>query len=113
MWKKLSLKVTSLVVHNAPAAFGVFTKEIKASHTVQTALRGETDFLLAFVKNKEQLLPVIEYLSGGIGKGDVVVWLAYPKKSSKLSEDLSRDEGFQPLGTIGMYSTTPYYRAAL
>jgi hypothetical protein len=107
MWKKLSLKSTSLLVHNAPAAFGAYLKEIKSSHTVQTTLSGETDFLLAFVKNKEQLQPVTAYLSGSVGAGDTTVWLAYPKKSSKLSEDLSRDEGFQPLGTVGMLTSTP------
>lgn len=33
--------------------------------------------------------------------GDAVVWLAYPKKSSPLFEDLSRDHGWQPVEDAG------------
>jgi hypothetical protein len=102
MWKKLSLKCTSLYALNAPASFGKHLAELHGTHRVHEKLSsGPQEFLVAFLKNQEELRSILAKFSQLVAEGDAVVWCAYPKKSSKLSEDLSRDVGFQPLGELG------------
>ena len=58
-------------------------------------------FLLAFVTKREE----ITRLAKAIGKkaeGDAIIWMAYPKGSSKrLTCDFNRDNGWSPLGAVG------------
>ena len=100
MWKKLQLKSASLIVLNAPAVFKSYVKEIEKSHTVNTSLVPGVDFVLAFVASQDQLPEITSFIAKSI-PGDPTIWFAYPKKSSKLSRDISRDHGFAAVGNIG------------
>ncbi len=58
-------------------------------------------FLLAFVTQRDE----IAHLAEDVGKkaeGDAIIWMAYPKGSSKrLTCDFNRDTGWSPLGAVG------------
>lgn len=100
MWKKLQLKSSSLVVLNAPTIFRPYMKELDKSHTIHTSPESGVDFVLAFVTSQDQLPSITSFISREI-PDDPTVWFAYPKKSSKLAKDISRDHGFAAVGKIG------------
>jgi hypothetical protein len=58
------------------------------------------DWLLLFVKNKEQLqehyIKIKPFISS-----DTIFWIAYPKKSGKIRTDLSRDKGWDVIYANG------------
>jgi hypothetical protein len=56
----------------------------------------DADVLLAFVASQAELSEFVPDLLAGYRDG-AALWLAYPKKSSKIKTDLSRDAGWPPL----------------
>lgn len=57
---------------------------------------GPVDVLLVFVKSKEDISTVVDQaISSLASKG--VLWFAYPKKSSGIKTDITRDSGWAPL----------------
>lgn len=59
-------------------------------------------WVLIFVKTKKELKEQIDKVLPLIS-GDVPVWFAYPKKSSKrFKSDISRDSGWERLGDHNM-----------
>ncbi len=59
------------------------------------------DFGLAFARTKAELDRVSQALSEK-ARGDALLWLAYPKQSSKLySCDFNRDQGWDALEAAG------------
>ncbi len=58
-------------------------------------------FLLAFVTKQEEITRLAKAI-GKKSKGDAIIWLAYPKGSSKRFRcDFNRDSGWATLGTVG------------
>ena len=103
IWRKLNLKEQpEILVSCAPASFEPAIDELEhvGVHRTLSDLAAIT-FLLAFVTKREE----IERLAQAIGKkaeGDAVIWMAYPKGSSKRLEcDFNRDTGWSPLGQVG------------
>ena len=59
------------------------------------------DFVKVFVKTCADINAMIKKVTNKLDT-DAVLWFAYPKKSSKrYASDISRDEGWQPLGDAG------------
>ncbi len=57
---------------------------------------GPVDVLLVFVKSKEDISTVVDQAISSLRpKG--VLWFAYPKKSSGIKTDISRDSGWEKL----------------
>lgn len=103
VFTKLNLKdQAEIVVIDPPASF-----EPELASLEGVAVRRSLDdaarvqFSLAFVTQQKQ----IDALAGQIaarGEGDVVVWFAYPKGSSKRYRcDFNRDTGWGSLGAAG------------
>lgn len=103
LFKKLNLKdQTEVVVIDAPASFEA---EIAALEGI--AVRRSVDevervqFSLAFVTRQEQINQAAAQIVQEMD-GDVVVWFAYPKGSSKrYTCDFNRDTGWDSLGAAG------------
>lgn len=58
-------------------------------------------FVLAFAEMKSDLTKRIDSVKDHLTE-DAVLWFAYPKKSSKqYRSDITRDQGWQPLGDLG------------
>jgi hypothetical protein len=103
LFKKLNLKdQTDILVLNAPDSL---EPELRALEGVTVrrdpAKLAKIDFGIAFV----QTLPEVEAAAAAIlpkALGDAVVWLAYPKLSSKRYRcEFNRDNGWAALGAAG------------
>ena len=69
--------------------------------TVRRRLGRSEAFVLAFVRSAAELAERAPKAAALVDDG--VLWVAYPKKSSKrYTSDLSRDDSWQPLGDLGM-----------
>ena len=103
VFEKLQLKgQKDIVVLNAPKSFEPELSRLKGV-TVHRAAKGlkEIPFALAFVMTQEEVEAAALALTP-LAQGDAVVWLAYPKGSSKqYKSTINRDSGWQSLGAAG------------
>ena len=89
--KKLRLERSRrTLVLSAPDSFGGAFGEIATSG------RGPFDVVLAFVASSKALARVAPRVIAALAEGGAL-WMAYPKKSSGVVTDLSRDVGWAPL----------------
>ena len=64
--------------------------------TVSESLVGPLDWVQVFVRSSAELAAVVPGLVASI-EPEGQVWISYPKGSSKLQTDLTRDRGWEPL----------------
>ena len=100
---KLNLKGhAEVVIVNAPASFEPEIASLRGV-AVRRALSEakQVDFSLAFVTKQKE----VDSLAKAIGRkasGDAIVWLAYPKGSSKkYTCEFNRDTGWAAMGEAG------------
>jgi hypothetical protein len=101
LFKKLNLAaVRSIHVLNAPASFDVELQMLDGV-AVKRKAAGKVTFAVAFVKTiKEVEQATVQLTNAAVG--DAVLWMAYPKSTSKtLSCEFNRDTGWQALGQAG------------
>jgi hypothetical protein len=103
LFNKLNLKgQNEIVVLNAPESFGRELDALRgvAVHRDASAL-DSVDFAIAFVTSNAELQAASDALLGK-ARGDAVVWMAYPKGTSKkYRSEINRDSGWAPLGAAG------------
>ena len=101
LFKKLNLGDARVVhVLDAPDSF---EPEVRALDDVEVlrTIEGPVAFAIAFVKTKAAVAAAAAAL-GAAAQGDAVVWMAYPKGTSrKYTCEFNRDTGWQPLGDLG------------
>jgi hypothetical protein len=103
LFSKLNLKSqTEIVVLNSPESF---EPELTALSGVAVLREleptGNTTFLLAFVTKQEEV-DEIATIAVAKTQGDTLIWLAYPKGSSKNYKcEFNRDDGWAMLGNLG------------
>ena len=103
VWSKLNLKdQAEIVVVNAPSSF---ESEIAALDgvTVRRKAAGakRIAFFLGFVTTHKELDALAKVL-GKKTDGDAVVWVAYPKSTSRTyTSEIARDTGNDALGEAG------------
>jgi hypothetical protein len=101
LFKKLSLTTqTKIHVLNAPDSF---EPELAALGRIGVVRRlsGKPVFVLAFATRRAELDKISAALVR-VCEGDAVLWIAYPKGSSKKYRcDFNRDSGWQVLGEAG------------
>ena len=111
IWRKLNLKEQrEILVSCAPASFEAAIDELEDVQVHRTLSEGASDpawgpaaitFLLAFVTTREEIKRLAKVI-GKKAEGDAIIWMAYPKGSSKRFKcDFNRDTGWSPLGTVG------------
>ncbi len=61
-----------------------------------TTLDGRFDWIQVFVRTSAELADIVKPVTAAI-EADGRVWICYPKGSSKIQTDLTRDKGWQPL----------------
>lgn len=101
LFKKLNLG-THTVIHvlDAPASF---ESELSALQGVdiRRSIAGPAQFVLAFATTQAQL-DAASNAAVKAADGDVVIWIAYPKSSSrKYRCEFNRDSGWTVLGAAG------------
>jgi len=103
IWKKLNLKDQSTVfVLNAPSSFEQSIKSLSGvAVNRKLSSAPAISFLVAFLTEREEIAKIAKTLVKK-AEGDAVIWIAYPKRSSKrYTCNFSRDSGWEPLGEAG------------
>jgi hypothetical protein len=101
LFKKLNLGAQSVIhVLNAPPSF---ESELAALDgvTVKRSVTGRSHFAMAFVVTQADLEAASAKLLKAC-EGDVVLWMVYPKGTSKKYKcEFNRDSGWRTLGAAG------------
>lgn len=102
LFKKLNFKDQKAVtVLNAPDNFNGELQAMQAFAEVKTAINPGTTFALAFAITQAQVDAIAHDYSEN-SEGDAVLWIAYPKGSSKRYKcDFNRDTGWDVMGKLG------------
>ena len=100
---KLNLKdQTDIVIVNAPASFEPEIASLDGV-TVRRSMSDakHVDFSLSFVTKQKEVDALAKTVARKAA-GDAIVWLAYPKKSSKnYTCEFNRDSGWPSMGEAG------------
>jgi hypothetical protein len=106
LFKKLNLKEqTEIVVMNAPVSFEAELAKLDSVNVVRDPGKTkETEFAIAFAITQAELDLASKALTAKT-KGDVILWIAYPKGTSKrYKREFNRDSGWTVLGKAGFES---------
>lgn len=89
--RKMKLKPDARVaIINAPEGY---LKEFQHNSEISENLKGKFDWIQLFAKNKTELASFAPKAASAL-KPDSILWLSFPKGSSKLQTDLTRDKGW-------------------
>lgn len=104
IFRKLNLKGDGAVhVVDAPASFEPELAEVGATNPVERSLDGVSGatFAMAFATKQHEVDRFAEAV-GRATDGDAIVWIAYPKGSSKrYTCEFNRDSGWASMGAAG------------
>lgn len=84
----------------APPSFAAELKALQGVEVLPT-LSGKASFILVFATTQAEL-DTMSHQAAQAADGDALVWVAYPKQSSKNYRcEFNRDSGWQVLGAAG------------
>ena len=90
---KLTGATSPVVLGASPDEFGALST---ARGDLATSTSGTHDWILLYVENRAALETAIAGASAALGTPGTL-WIAYPKGSSKIQTDLTRDKGWDAL----------------
>ena len=92
--KKMKLKpgVRAAIIH-APENY---LNELKHDNEISPKLSGKFDWVQIFAKNKKELDSLVPKAAKAL-KPESMLWLSFPKGTSKIQTDLTRDKGWEVL----------------
>ena len=101
LFKKLNLSTQSIIhILNAPASFEPELAAL-AGVSVKRTVAESCEFAIAFVITESELNAASNSLANAC-TGDAVLWMAYPKGTSKKYKcEFNRDSGWPVLGAAG------------
>jgi hypothetical protein len=101
LFRKLNLGTQSVIhVLNAPESFEAELAALKGV-TIKRSVSGRCGFAMAFVTTQAELDVASTKLAKAC-EGDAVLWMAYPKRTSKKYKcEFNRDSGWPILGAAG------------
>ena len=103
LFKKLNLKdQAEIVVVNVPASFEPELSQLDSVRVVRNPSKVKNvEFAIAFAITQAELDRASKELSAK-AKGDAILWIAYPKGTSKRYKcEFNRDSGWTVLGEAG------------
>jgi hypothetical protein len=102
IFKKMSLKeINSAVLIGFPEEFQEMKKAFMEICSVHEDVQKSPDLYFAFAKKLTDVEAIAKTISKNI-PGDQLVWIAYPKGSSKkYTCEFNRDNGWQSIGNAG------------
>lgn len=104
--KKLAIKPHySMLLLNAPEGYREQLGTLPEGVEVFTQGKGPFDVVHLFVQQKAELEDKAPAAIGAV-KPDGLLWISYPKKTSKVSSDLSRDVMWQVVIKFGWQAVT-------
>lgn len=97
--KKIKLKPgAKAAVIRAPENY---LQALQHDAEVSTALRGKFDWIQVFVKNKAELDELAPRAANAL-KPESILWITFPKGSSKVQTDLTRDKGWEEVQKLDL-----------
>lgn len=97
--KKMKLKPGSrAAIINAPENY---FEDFKHDNKLSNKLDGKFDWIQIFVKNKSELDQLIPKAARAL-KAESILWISFPKGSSKTQTDLTRDKGWESLRPLDL-----------
>ena len=102
LFKKLNFNGQDrIVVLNAPDSFDPELQAMRPYTRVHTVVGDNATFVLGFARTQAEVDTLAAEVAAQTA-GDAVVWIAYPKASSKrYTCDFNRDTGWAVLGQLG------------
>jgi hypothetical protein len=103
VFTKLQLKDQKRIhVLDAPESFEKELRALKGVQVLRAVGQEPVEFAIAFVTKQADFERHAKALVKKSVEGDVVLWIAYPKGTSRrYKSELSRDSGWQVLGDLG------------
>jgi hypothetical protein len=90
--KKMKLKTgASAAVINTPENY---LQELSPDNEISQSLNGKFDWIQIFVKNKAELDALAPKAAKAL-KPESMLWISFPKGTSKIQMDLTRDKGWE------------------
>jgi hypothetical protein len=106
LWKKLRMQPGQRVlILNAPAGYVDGLGELPEGVEVEEQLDGVFDFVQVFAKDLAELERLAPLAAEAV-KYDGLLWVSYPKKSSKMESDLSREVVWEVVAKTGLRPAT-------
>ena len=97
--KKLKLKSgMSAAVTNPPDNY---VQELQHDVEVSLALTGNFDWVQVFVRDKAELDRIAPKAAKAL-KSESMLWISFPKGSSKIQTDLTRDKGWESVQKLDL-----------
>lgn len=91
LYQKLGFKPEfKITVLNAPADYFKLLGCDDADFTIKNKVQNNSDIIHCFLTTKSELNTELDYLKSNI-KENGMIWISWPKKSAKISSDLSED----------------------
>jgi hypothetical protein len=104
--KKLLIKPgCKLLVLNAPDGYLEMLKPLPDGVEIKTNSDGSYDFVQLFIYNRADVETQIKVAVQALKPGGLL-WLSYPKKSSKIKTDVTRDIGWDAVHEAGFDGVT-------
>ena len=95
--KKLGIKAGhKMLVMNAPAGYLDSLTDLPQGVDLTTGAGVAFDFVLVFVSSKVEVDHLTPTALGALQPGGLL-WFCYPKKTSKVATDITRDTGWDSL----------------
>lgn len=97
--KKIKLKpgIRAAVI-NAPENY---LQDLQHDSEISPAFSGKFDWIQIFVKNKAELDKLAPKAARAL-KPDSLLWISFPKGSSKIQTDLTRDKGWEDIQKLDL-----------
>ena len=97
--KKMKLKPNAkAAVINAPENY---VEELRHDTALSPTLRGKFDWIQLFVRNKAELDALAPKAAKAL-RPESMLWISFPKGSSKIQTDLTRDRGWESLQALDL-----------
>ena len=97
--KKMKLKPNvKAAVINAPENY---VDTLKHDTALSPTLNGKFDWIQIFVRNKEDLEALVPKAAKAL-RPESMLWISFPKGSSKIQTDLTRDRGWEILQKLDL-----------
>lgn len=104
--KKLGIKPgQKILILNAPEGYIQTLGALPGGAEVKTSAGGMFDFVQLFVRNKADIDDHAATAMQSLKPGGLL-WFAYPKKSSSIKTDITRDIGWDALMAAGIRPVT-------
>ena len=97
--QKMKLKpgARAAVIH-APDGY---LQELKHDADISQKLSGQFDWIQIFVQNKKDLDSLAPQAAQAL-KADSILWISFPKGTSKIQTDLTRDKGWDVVRSLDL-----------